>query len=136
MGKHDLKYLIVCIGLILLSSTQLCAQENRINSINKSIENSEWAKFSNYCQETISLSVQDSRGNFSKTQARYILADFFKKNPAIKITLIRSNKISDRFYYSILESKTKNKLFNIYYTIQKTEDSFLINEIQIKEKSK
>lgn len=136
MNKRKHIYIILWIGLTLLFIPQLCAQDNEINAINKVLENSEWGKLSDYCQETISLSIQNSQGNYSKVQARYILADHFKKYPSLKTSEINRDKISTEFFFCILQRETENKIFNIYYTIQKKESSFLIFEIQIKEKTK
>ncbi len=137
MNKHGNIYFTLLTGLILvLFTSNLSAQNNEIIAINKAFENSEWGKLVNHCQETIRLSVDQTQGNFSNTQARYILADFFKKHPIFKIKIIKSDKISEDLFFSILQSETENKTFNIYYTIQEKEDSYLISEIQIKEKSK
>lgn len=137
MNKQHHIYFTLLIGFtLLLFNSHICAQNNELIAINKAIENNEWGKLTNHCQETISLSVRQTQGNFSKTQARYILADFFKKHPVIKTKVVKSSKISEGFFFSILQSETKNYTFNIYYTIQAKKDSYLINEIHIKEKSK
>ena len=137
MNKQHHIYFTLLIGLtLLLFNSHICAQNNELIAINKAIENNEWGELTNHCQETISLSVLQTQGNFSKTQARYILADFFKKHPIIKTKVVKSSKISEGFFFSILQSETKNYTFNIYYTIQAKKDSYLINKIHIKEKSK
>jgi len=134
MKQRALIYFMLWIGLTLISTSHISAQDHEIATINKAFENSEWAKLSNYCQETICLSTQLSQGNYSKMQARYILADFFERNPVLKTKVIKSDKISEGFYFSILQSETTNKTFNIYYTIQEKKGTYLINEIHIKEK--
>lgn len=137
MQHQNHKYFRFSFALILfLFASHLIAQNDEMIAINKAIENSKWEKVSDHCQETIRLFVQQTQGNFSKTQARYILADFFKKNPATKTTIIKSGKVSEGFFFSILQCKTADKTFNIYYTIQENKGSYLINEFQIKEKSK
>ncbi len=136
MKQQALIYFILWIGLTLSVSSPLYAQDNEISAINNIIEKNEWSKLSNYCLETICLSIQNSQANYSKMQARYILADFFKSHKTIKIKFIKSDKISEGFFFSILHYETADKTFNIYYTIQKKEDSYLINEIQIKERTK
>lgn len=137
MKQNSNRYFTLWIGLIIfLFTSHICAQDNEIIKINSAIEKSKWVEFSDYCQETISLSVLNSQGNFSKVQARYILADFFKNNTIIKLNIINSGKISEEYFFSILQSESANKTFNIYYTIQKKENSYLINNIQVKEKSK
>ena len=136
MIQRNSKYLLFFFMITFGITQHLFSQDNEILAINKVIGEMDDEKLSTYFQETISLSVQNLQGKYSKTQARYILADFFKKNPNGLVTEESKSKISDDSSYCILKYECADKRFNIYYRIQLKKDSYLISEIKIKEKSK
>jgi len=57
------------------------AQSEVINNVRSSIKAGSSKELSNYLGDMISLEIDGVQSNYSKTQAEYVLRDFFKKYP-------------------------------------------------------
>lgn len=57
------------------------AQSEVINNVRSSIKAGSSKELSNYLGDMISLEIDGVQSNYSKTQAEYVLKDFFKKYP-------------------------------------------------------
>lgn len=75
-----------CLVLFLAISALLVnqptfAQSEVINNVRSSIKAGSSKELSNYLGDMISLEIDGVQSNYSKTQAEYVLKDFFKKYP-------------------------------------------------------
>lgn len=57
------------------------AQSEVINNVRSSIKAGSSKELSNYLGDMISLEIDGVQSNYSKTQAEYVLRDFFRKYP-------------------------------------------------------
>ncbi len=67
--------------LALLVNQPTFAQSEVINNVRSSIKAGSSKELSNYLGDMISLEIDGVQSNYSKTQAEYVLKDFFKKYP-------------------------------------------------------
>lgn len=70
---------------LVITATAVChpsyAQSEVINNVRSSIKAGSSKELSNYLGDMISLEIDGVQSNYSKTQAEYVLKDFFKKYP-------------------------------------------------------
>ena len=70
---------------LVITATAVCQpsydQSEVINNVRSSIKAGSSKELSNYLGDMISLEIDGVQSNYSKTQAEYVLKDFFKKYP-------------------------------------------------------
>ena len=75
-------YLLLFLVITATAVCQPCnAQSEVINNVRSSIKAGSSKELSNYLGDMISLEIDGVQSNYSKTQAEYVLKDFFKKYP-------------------------------------------------------
>lgn len=121
------------ILILILIQTSLFCQIAELNKITVAIKNANTKTIYEACGNSISLSIPGVNGKFSRTQARQILEQFFKKNEAVEVKSKRTQSENDSYHYSILDYRTQNKQYNILIQFKKVDAGFLIQTIQIQE---
>ena len=75
-------YLILFLGTITFTvSPAAFGQSEVINNVRSAIKAGSSKELSKYLGDMISLEIEGVQSNYSKTQAEYVLKDFFKKYP-------------------------------------------------------
>lgn len=118
---------------LLLGVSVLYGQTTELNAITNAIKNNDTKTIYDYCENSIILNIPSSNGKYSKTQARKILDQFFKDQPAKEIKFIKNQSINQNEYYSIIEYNSEKQSFNFFVEIKRVDTSFLIQKIQILE---
>ncbi len=76
------RYLVLFLLMVTMVICQLgYGQSEVINNVRSSIKAGSSKELSNYLGDMISLEIDGVQSNYSKTQAEYVLKDFFKKYP-------------------------------------------------------
>jgi len=118
---------------LLLGVSDLYGQTNELNAITNAIKTADTKTIYDYCENSIILNIPGANGKYSKTQARKILDQFFKDQPAKEIKFIKNQSKNQNEYYSIIEYNSEKQSFNFFVEIKRVETSFLIQKIQIQE---
>lgn len=75
-------YLTLFLGVITFTVSQAAfGQSEVINNVRSAIKAGSSKELSKYLGDMISLEIEGVQSNYSKTQAEYVLKDFFKKYP-------------------------------------------------------
>lgn len=127
----NLRKLLTLVFLIL-SLIALSQQSDK--SIHEAFHKSDIKELSKYFNHTLQLTIPNANGNFSKIQAKAILGDFLKTHPAKEIKVLKDGDIRLGQHFCIISYTTNVKNYQIYYHYDKKGDSYLIQEIQIREK--
>ncbi len=70
---------LLIFGCFLATSTPVVAQSEVINNVRSAIKAGSSKELSKYLSEMVSLKIEGVQSNYSKTQAEYVLNDFFGK---------------------------------------------------------
>lgn len=120
--------------IIFLSLSLLIFSQESDESIHEAFHNSDIKELTKFFNHTLQLTIPNANGNFSKIQAKAILGNFFESYPAKEIKVLKDGDIRLGQHFCIIAYKSQVKDFQIYYQFDKKNDSFLIREIQIREK--
>ncbi len=96
------------------------------------LSNMKIRNLSDHFNDVIELSIPDRSGNFSSTQARRILVDFFEDKSCPSFTLSREGSFSDGslFFLGDLECAS-GESYRIYIVSRKHKDQWLIHIFKI-----
>ena len=84
---------------------------------------------SNYFNDLIEISINGEKGSYSKTQAEFILKDFFRKNPPIDYKKIHQGASKEGLNYMIGNYTCADGSYRVYIVVKLFKGSYLIDTI-------
>ncbi len=81
---------LIVLGLIFLVFLQGVAQIDIISSVENALKSSSSKELVKYLNQTVELNLDGEISTYTKTQAEYILREFFKKNPSNGFEIIHN----------------------------------------------
>ena len=125
----------ILIFLILIFSLSVMSQEaaQASGKIASAIKTGNAKELSAFFNANIELTVLETDGTYSKSQAEIILKDFFVKNPPQDFTINHNGASKDMSQYYIGSYKTKQQTFRIYFLLKPGTEKMLIQQLQIEE---
>ena len=97
-GTYLVLFLVVAVFII---NQPALAQSEVINNVRSSIKAGSSKELSNYLGDMISLEIDGVQSNYSKTQAEYVLKDFFKKYPPYDFQYVHQGASEGGLKYAI-----------------------------------
>lgn len=99
-----------------------------------SIQNGNDEMLAKYFNQNVELVVQSHDDVFSKSQARQIVAEFFKANKPKQFTIIhQGGKEGARYAIGSLVTATGN--FRVYFLLKNKEDNSYIHQLKIEKQN-
>ena len=131
----NLKKLLVLLlmGLWLLSisagSHTVKAQQNEINNVHTAMKTGSSKELSQYFGSIVELNFDGEKSSYSKSQAEFVLKDFFKKNPPKDFEYIHQGASKQGFKYAIGKYTIENSSFRIWILFKKDNDTYYVDTI-------
>ena len=109
-------------------SKPIMAQGDVINNVRTAIKTGNSKELSNYFGSMVGLNFDGEKSSYSKSQAEFVLKDFFKKNPPVDFQIIHQGVSKNKsFKYIMGEYIVSNGSFRIYILIKQKEESFFVD---------
>ncbi len=128
---------ITSVLFILLVSTlwNFAFAQDKINNqeIITAIQKGDYLKLADNFNTTIDLQIGKTDGNYSKTQAKQILKDFFKKYPPKSFKTIHEGSSKNSSEYIIGSYNSEKKEFRVYILLKKINSKLRIHILQFEE---
>lgn len=117
---------------MLMVTPRCCAQSSsKIDVIAELIGIADHEELSNHFNTLIELSLPENEGTYSKTQSKFILKDFFKKNPPVSFEIKHQGESNNGSLYAIGTYKTRSNEYRTYYLLKLVNGKYLIHLMQI-----
>ena len=107
----------------------LLAQGDIVNDVRESIKAGSSKELAKYLNNTVDVTMDGDMGTYSKTQAEFILRDFFKENPPSSFTIVHQGASKGGLPYAIGQYLSADRTFRVWMRIKNTGDRYLIHEI-------
>lgn len=127
--KLLMKFILNLFFLFLISIGSAFSQAEAINDIKESIKAGSAKEISQHFHQTIDVTLEGDINNYSKTQAEYVLKEFFQKYPPSTFMVVHQGASKAGMPYAIGQYSSGDHIFRVWIRIKKTGDSFLIHEI-------
>lgn len=117
--------------LVLLSTTAGTAfsQAETINQIKEAIKAGSAKEISEHFHQTIDVTLEGDIKNYSKTQAEYVLKEFFQKFPPSSFLIVHQGASKAGMPYAIGQYVSGEDTFRVWLRIKKADPEFFIHEI-------
>lgn len=123
MRSHVL--LFVC--LLLCGSS--FAQKDIITQVRDAIKTGSSKEISRLFDSNLEMTLEGKMKNYSKSQAEFILKDFFKNNPPERFTIVHQGSSKSGLPYAIGEYQSKTATFRVWVRIKKVEEAYFVHEM-------
>lgn len=120
------------VGLIVsfFVSLQLQAQSNEvIDRVRESIKAGSAKELAKYMNTSVDITIDGKPGNYSKTQAEFIVRDFFKANPPSEFNIIHQGSSKGGQPFAIGQYKSGNNTFRVWMKIKSVGNQSTVQEI-------
>jgi hypothetical protein len=111
----------------LMISFTLFAQEEIINNGKVAIKAGNSKELSKYFNDLVDLGFDGDRASYSKTQAEFVLKDFFKKYPPVDFQYVHKGSSKEGLTYTIGNYKHSSGSFRVLIYIKQFKGNFLID---------
>lgn len=123
---------LLCLTLFFPVQAQDQNGDDLIDTIKNALKTGSSRELSHYFNEVIELKTDTPKKNVSKTQAEFILKDFFKKNPPNGFEVIHLGTSEQGMRYMIGKYTCHNNStsYRVYTVIKKSGENHLIHKLE------
>lgn len=119
----------LCIFVVFLSANTGFTQSDIINNVKEAIKTGSSKEIAKFLNNNVDVTLNDDMQSYSKTQAEYVLKDFFKSSPPSSFTIVHQGASKGGLPYAIGQYISKEDTFRVWVRIKNTGSKYLIHEI-------
>lgn len=120
----------VLLILCITAGTQHAeAQDEVISNVRTAIKTGSSRELSQYFGSIVELNFDGEKSSYSKSQAEFVLKDFFKKNPPKDFEYIHQGSSKQGFRYVIGNYTIENSSFRIWILFKKDNERYYVDTI-------
>lgn len=113
----------------LLAIGPAFSQAETINKVKEAIKAGSAKEISQHFYQTIDVTLEGDIQNYSKTQAEYVLKEFFQKYPPSSFMIVHQGASKAGMPYAIGQYISGENTFRVWLRIKKSDNAYLIHEI-------
>ncbi len=118
---------LAVISLFFFEPVQ--AQGDVINNVRAALKAGSSKELVKYFNTTVELNFDGEKSNYSRTQAEFVLKDFFKKYPPSDFQYIHQGASKQGLTYVIGKYSFESGSFRVLLYIKKFEDQYMVDLI-------
>ncbi|MBR9997913.1 MAG: DUF4783 domain-containing protein [Cyclobacteriaceae bacterium] len=125
------KYWIAGFALMMFLNVSICtnvySQNDVITNVRMAIKTGSSKELSQYFGNVIVLNFDGEKSNYSKSQAEFVLKDFFRKYEPVDVEYIHQGDSKNGFKYIMGKYRAENGSFRIYILFKKSENAYYVD---------
>jgi len=125
--KFWLGGLVMAIIFNLSLCEQVFSQNDVIANVRMAIKTGSSKELSQYFGDVIVLNFDGEKSNYSKSQAEFVLKDFFRKYEPVDVEYIHQGDSKKGFKYIMGKYRAENGSFRIYILFKKSETTYYVD---------
>jgi len=115
--------------LLFVSTNYSIAQSSVLDNCRLALKSGSAKELSKFFPSSVDIKIDGESDSYSKTQAEFVLRDFFKKNPASNFEYIHQGASRDGLKYAIGQYTHSNGSFRVYLLLKKDGSTEVIDTI-------
>ena len=123
----------ITAGLILIfifiASLHTYAQSDVIDNVRVAIKTGSSKELAKYFESTVELNFDGEKSSYSRSQAEFVLRDFFKNYPPVDFEYIHQGKSAQDLRYVIGKYSITGGSYRIWVLFKKSNDIFFVDTI-------
>ncbi len=121
----------MAVMMCFLMITSLANINDVIDDIASCIRGANTKELSKYFSSTVSMTLLNDEGVYSRVQAEIILRDFFNKNTPTNVKLAHRLDSNPNFRYVVLNLETSKDTYRVSYKLTNNDNSFQVTEFRV-----
>ncbi|MBL3654914.1 DUF4783 domain-containing protein [Fulvivirga sediminis] len=130
---NNIKTYIVVLGLsftlVGILSLEGLAQGDIINDVKEAIKTGSSKETAKFFNQNVDVTLDDEMQSYSKTQAEFVMKDFFKNNPPTSFTIVHQGASKGGLPYAIGQYISNKQTYRVWLRIKNSGGKYLIHEI-------
>ena len=114
------------VNMLLFSYLSL-AQEDVMTNVRTQLKAGDSKELARYLNDIVEISISGEKGSYSKTQAEFVLKDFFKKNPPSDYQKIHQGASKEGLNYMIGKYTCPDGSYRVYIVVKQFKGNYLID---------
>ena len=102
-----------------------------IDDITSSVRSGNTKELSKYFSSTVSMTLMNDEGIYSRVQAEIILRDFFSRNTPTGVKIAHRLDSNPNFKYVVLSLETARDTFRVSYKLSNNDNTYQVTEFRI-----
>jgi ribosomal protein L3 len=122
---------ILIVLLLGLFNLQASAQEEApvINHIKTALKAGSSKDLAKYFNDMVELGIDGEKSNYSRTQAEFVVRDFFKKNPPVDVQFMFKGSSKEGLMYAMGKYNSSGGTYTVYILVKQFNGNYLIDTI-------
>jgi len=120
-------FLMVLVVLAVVVTA--VAQDDVVAQVKETIKAGSAKELVKYFNQTVDISLDANTQTYSKTQAEFVLRDFFKQNPPSEFSIVHQGSSKGGLPYAIGQYKSGGNAYRVFIKIKTVDRSQLVHEI-------
>jgi hypothetical protein len=116
--------------LFLLASLGLSAQTDVINQVKETIKAGSAKELSKFLNQNVDVTLEGNVQSYSKTQAEFVLRDFFKQHPPNEVNIIHQGSSRGGQPFAILQYKSGTDVYRLFMKIKSIGNAQFLDDIR------
>jgi hypothetical protein len=123
------KFFVVTALFLMLASASF-SQSDVIAQVKETIKAGSAKELSRYLHSTVDVTLDGNIQSYSKTQAEFVLRDFFKQHPPNEVNIIHQGSSKGGQPFAILQYKSGSDTFRLFMKIKSTGNTQFLDDIR------
>jgi len=128
MKRSRFLFLFV-FGVVFLSAFNAFSQSSVIEQVNEAFKAGSAKELSKYLHQTVDLTIEGKLGNYSKSQAEFVLRDFFKAHPPAEFSIIHQGSSKGGQPFAIGNYASGPETYRVWMKLKVVDKEQVIQEI-------
>jgi hypothetical protein len=116
--------------LFLLVSAGGFAQSDIINQVKETIKAGSAKELSKFLNQNVDVTLEGNVQSYSKTQAEFVLRDFFKQHPPNEVNIIHQGSSKGGQPFAILQYKSGAEMYRLFMKIKSVGNAQYLDDIR------
>ena len=105
------------------------AQDTEIDNVRMAIKTGSSKELAKYFGDNVEIHFDGERSNYSKSQAEFVLRDFFKKYPPVDFQYVHQGNSGEGLKYAIGKYVISNGSYRIWLLFKKNGNVYYVDTI-------
>lgn len=106
------------------------SQSDVISQVKETIKAGSAKELSRYLNNTVDVTMEGNPQSYSKTQAEFVLRDFFKQHPPNEVNIIHQGASKGGQTFAIFQYKSGSETFRLFMKIKGSGNSQFLDDIR------
>lgn len=115
--------------LFILVHFGVYAQSDVISQVKETIKAGSAKELSKFLSQNVDVTLEGKVQSYSKTQAEFVLRDFFKQHPPNEVNIIHQGSSKGGQPFAILQYKSGQEIYRLFLKIKSVGNAQFLDDI-------